>query len=421
MSARLSLPRVGANNDRNDHNGVGREETHLKALSILDESGAVKGSRFEQLRHSSWQGRRAMFPAAMKDLCPFLFAIFLIITHSGGSVDEPTAATLRVMQLNIWQEGTSVPGGVDMIAEVILQAHADVVALSEVRNYHGEDWHAKILAALKTKAPEIVFHGQFVAGDVGLLSRVPIASVAPVFNETKADSGSIMAWRLTCPGQREVTVCSAHLDYKHYALNWVRGYHGGEPDWKIADENQDGEPDRRNDAGAVLTYNRESRRGAAIEAFIAFAQAERQAGRAVILAGDFNEGSHLDWTENAKNFAGHYGAVLPWDNSLALIKAGFRDAWRTIYPDEIAHPGFSWPATAFEKKTTSWAPLSDERDRIDFIYCSDGLHPARAWMVGPRTCFIGERKVDDPGEDPFLCADLPWPSDHKGILVELAY
>jgi hypothetical protein len=29
--------------------------------------------------------------------------------------------------------------------------------------------------------------------------------------------------------------------------------------------------------------------------------------------------------------------------------------------------------------------------------------------------------VDDPGEDAYLAPDLPWPSDHRGVLVELAY
>ncbi|HEX2747739.1 MAG TPA: endonuclease/exonuclease/phosphatase family protein [Verrucomicrobiales bacterium] len=332
-----------------------------------------------------------------------------------------SAQSLRVLQLNIWQEGTSVPGGLEKIAAVILESKADVVAFSEVRNYRGEDWHTKILAALKTKSPDITFHGKYAAGDVGLVSRLPIVSTSEVFNETKTDTGSVIAYRLTGAGGRVITVCTAHLDYKHYALNWVRGYHGGDPDWKVIDENHDGVPDRRKDASAILKYNRESRRDAAISAFLTFAQAERAAGRAVVLAGDMNEGSHLDWTEKAKDAASHYGVVLPWDNSLALAKAGFADAWRVVFPDETTHPGYTWPATAFEKKTTSWTPLSDERDRLDFIYASPDLRPAHAWIVGPRTCFIGEQKVDDPGKDPFLCASLPWPSDHKGVLIEFAY
>ena len=352
-----------------------------------------------------------------------LLATLLLAPLAAFSSDQQAAGSLRVLQLNVWQEGTSVPGGLEKIADAIVQSRADMVAFSEVRNYRREDWHQKIMAALKAKAPEQIFHGRFVGGDVGLISRFPIASTTFVFDETKADAGSVMAYRLALPGGREVTVCTAHLDYQHYALNWVRGYGSSDPDWKMRDANHDSHPERTADAEAVHAHNRKSRRGPAIAAFLAFAGKERTAGRAMILAGDFNEGSHLDWTKKAKHFAGHYGAVLPWDNSMALEQAGFRDAWREVFPDEIKHPGFTWPATAFGKKTTSWAPKSDERDRIDFIYYSSdaGLKPVRAWIVGPRTCFIGNQEVGDPGEDPFLCDDLPWPSDHKGVLIEFAY
>lgn len=333
---------------------------------------------------------------------------------------EPQAKTLRVLQLNVWQEGTSVPGGNDKIADVILESRADVVAFSEVRNYNQQDWHQKIIGVLKAKAPAVTFHGQFVGGDVGLISRYPLASTASVFNETRSDSGSIMAYRLQVAEGREVTVCTAHLDYKRYALNWVRGYGSGDPHWKLLDAGGDGEPDHVTDADAILAHNRKSRRNQAVTDFLAFASAERAAGRAVIFAGDFNEGSHLDWTERAKDFAGHYGVALPWDNSLALDKAGIRDAYRIVFPDELKHPGFTWPAPAIGKATTSWAPKSDERDRIDFIYYTAhaGLKPVHAWVVGPKTTFIGKEKVDGPGEDEHLCADLPWPSDHKGVLVE---
>ena len=80
----------------------------------------------------------------------FLPALFIAAIHLALpvalSADDKPARTLRVLQLNVWQEGTSVPAGVEKIAEAIVQSRADVVAFSEVRNYRGEDWHGKILA-----------------------------------------------------------------------------------------------------------------------------------------------------------------------------------------------------------------------------------------------------------------------------------
>ena len=43
-----------------------------------------------------------------------------------------------------------------------------------------------------------------------------------------------------------------------------------------------------------------------------------------------------------------------------------------------------------------------------------------AWVVGPNASHIGDEKVPNPGQDAFLASELPWPSDHKGVLVALS-
>lgn len=70
----------------------------------------------------------------------------------------------------------------------------------------------------------------------------------------------------------------------------------------------------------------------------------------LIVAGDFNSGSHLDWTEHTK--AVHNGYTMPWPVSIAMNKAGFKDSFREIHPDALAIPGRTFYDT----------------DRIDFIY-----------------------------------------------------
>ncbi|MEG1026709.1 MAG: hypothetical protein RSF34_19710, partial [Flavobacterium sp.] len=42
---------------------------------------------------------------------------------------------LKVLSLNTWHEGTTVKRGFDAIVDVILQSDADIVLLSEIRNY----------------------------------------------------------------------------------------------------------------------------------------------------------------------------------------------------------------------------------------------------------------------------------------------
>lgn len=64
----------------------------------------------------------------------------------------------------------------------------------------------------------------------------------------------------------------------------------------------------------------------------------------VILAVNFNEPSHLDWTEETKGLWDHNGAVVDWVCSKLLYEAGFRDAYRVKYPNPITHPGFTFPS-----------------------------------------------------------------------------
>ncbi len=47
---------------------------------------------------------------------------------------KPEEKELTVLQFNIWQEGTVIPGGFDAIADEIARLKPDFVTPSEVRN-----------------------------------------------------------------------------------------------------------------------------------------------------------------------------------------------------------------------------------------------------------------------------------------------
>ena len=76
----------------------------------------------------------------------------------------------------------------------------------------------------------------------------------------------------------------------------------------------------------------------------------------VILGGDFNSGSHLDWIESTKEQ--HYGKVVEWPVSKKMLEQGYTDSFREINPD----PSLTMDGT--------WGFLSDAimSDRIDYIY-----------------------------------------------------
>ena len=118
----------------------------------------------------------------------------------------------------------------------------------------------------------------------------------------------------------------------------------------------------------------------------------------VFVVGDFNEPSHLDWTEAAAK-AGRHPIKVAYPTSTEMTKAGFSDSYRTIYPDEMKHPGYTWSSFyKFDDPTT-------HHDRIDFVYFKGkGIKLNEVKIVG-------ENQKD---------ADIvisPYPSDHRAVVA----
>ena len=113
----------------------------------------------------------------------------------------------------------------------------------------------------------------------------------------------------------------------------------------------------------------------------------------IIIGGDFNSSSHLDWTEDTKE--AHFGKVVKWTISQKMIDQGYVDSFRNINPD---------PTTTLQG---TWGYLEDGlenavlSDRIDYLYYKgDGIKPLKSKIV-----------MDDPVGGFFN-------SDHRAILTE---
>lgn len=311
-----------------------------------------------------------------------------------------------VLQWNIWQEGTIVPGGYDAIVNEIVRLMPDYVTFSEVRNYNKTRFNDRIVASLKERGVE---YFSFYSDDTGLLSRHPITDSLTVY-PVKDDHGSI--YRLTSSvGGRKVAIYTAHLDYLNCAYYNVRGYDGST--WKPI-------PVPTSEA-EILKVNTASLRDDAIKDFLVVAQKDIADGYSVIIGGDFNEPSHLDWLEANKNLYDRNGFIIPWTVTRLLEGAGFVDSYRAIHPNPLTHPGFTYPSDnplcATDKLT--WAPKADERERIDFVFYhpAKGLKATKAVVFGPRGSIVRNERVQENSSDEFLTPLNVWPTDHKGLLV----
>lgn len=317
---------------------------------------------------------------------------------------------LRLLTFNVWHEGTEVENGLRKISSVIFDVDPDIVCFVEVRNYNNEDWTKKIIEALSLKG-ETYYRG-YRGGDVSLISKFPIKDSELIYK----GEGSVVSFDVNVNG-KEIKVACAHLDYTHYACYLPRGYNGGTPNWKMIDDGT-GNPKPIIDTKKISKYNLASERDEQITAFLKSVKTEI---RPVILMGDFNEPSHLDWTENTKNMFDHNGAVINWESTLALENAGFTDAYREYFPDEVKNPGITWPSFTHGKKSTSWTPKSDERDRIDFVfYKGEGIRTTYASLVGSVESYAFDKlnKSFTKNEN-FMSYSFQWPSDHKAVFVML--
>lgn len=354
------------------------------------------------------------------DLWVFGLGLLLFCFSCLGVQKEKTAIvpingntlTLKVMAFNIWQEGTMVENGLDKIREVILETGPDIIGFTEVRNYNDNDWTSRIVEALKAKGHE--YFGLYAGGDVSLLSKYPILSSQVITDK----AGSIIRFNVQLE-HRTVVVAVAHLDYTGYACYLPRGYYGGAPDWgPILD--QQGNKMPITDVDKILAYNSESARSNQIEAFLEAVKNETQP---VLIIGDFNEPSHLDWTVKTADRFDHNGVIINWPSTYALFQNGFIDAYRDYFPDELQNPGITWPSYAHGKASTSWTPLSDERDRIDYIfYKGQGIKTTYASLVGPELSYVfGIAESSNTSNENFMASTLGWPSDHKAVMVTLRF
>lgn len=313
-----------------------------------------------------------------------------------------SAKEIKVLQFNVWHEGTSVTGGFEAIADEIIHTDADVVAFSEIRNYEGRMFIPRLLKALEERGRK--YYGQTSGLDVGVVSKYEIADQKEVYN------GVLKT--LVRVGKQDLLFYTAHLDWRNGSNYLPRGY--SSLDWSKL-------PQPELSVEAILADNLASQRDEAIAAFLKDAEQERKSKKPILLCGDFNEASHLDWQADTKDLREHRGLVINWNTSVSLYRAGFRDTYREIYSNAVDYPGFTFPSDNKDVavKRLAWGPDADERDRIDFIYFlpDKKLSLRDVFMVGPDTSILRNERVKDEGKDKFILPLGVWPSDHRGVMA----
>ena len=257
--------------------------------------------------------------------------------HTGITLPNAPAPEdkLRVMTWNIWHGGKHYGKtvGVQRVTNIIRDANPDIVVLQDTEG-SGE----KIADAMN-------YYFFSRSRNLSVLSRFPLGHTYDIFRPDNFGCININAGR-----ELELLVCPVWLNPKPNIGAYVMTGKAI-PDTIIDREMQTRGLQMRFILGELSSF-------------------ALNQNKTMILAGDFNSGSHLDWTE--RNKKAHHGLVVRYPVSSMLQNNGYSDTYRTVNPDETDMPGITWSPVF--KNTL--------QDRIDFIYCKgSALTPESSYVI----------------------------------------
>ncbi|MGW5257750.1 HAD-IA family hydrolase [Streptomyces sp. NPDC004012] len=265
---------------------------------------------------------------------------------------------LRVMSWNLWLGGSMVDDHRAKQLKTVLETGADVVGLQETAG-----------TAAQELAEALGWYHHRAGENLGVISRYPVTGR---FGDPEVGFYGAAGVRVRVAPGCEVDVWTAHLDYTPYGP--YESVFDGLPEAEL--------------------IAREEVRLAQMRDTLRRIDESAVDGVPVVLTGDFNCPSHLDWPDVA------------WPVTRAAEEAGLCDSYRAAHPDPVRDPGHTWSPIHPLHEDGSGRP--EPQDRIDFV-----LHRGLT-VLDSRTVVTGTPSAwpDVAGND--------WPSDHAAVVTTFA-
>ena len=313
---------------------------------------------------------------------------------------KPAPRPVAVLSFNLLEAGQGAahvgfPRGPrhTTLADVIRQCDADVVGVQECGN------PAPLLKALGTNWTGFGTGKSIYTS--GIVARLPL--------EPLVTEDFLTAARVKLPGGGSFILANAHWSPPRNSgttLIQQRLRAGTVPG------------DTAKFAAEILAASDASAGPRGYERTLAALRPWLAAGERVVLTGDFNESSHLDWTARAAERGLDRWVQNPttrplrfpiqWHGSHRLAALGLRDAYRTRFPDEVAKPGITW-TPPYPVGTPGRRPPGDQvLERIDLIY-----------FAGPGVELVDAAVVGENAAHCEIVFPKAWPSDHRAVLAKL--
>ncbi|MGC4016293.1 MAG: endonuclease/exonuclease/phosphatase family protein [Luteolibacter sp.] len=263
------------------------------------------------------------------------------------------ASKLRVMQWNILHGGRDdgKEEGPKRVVDVIREAKPDIVSMQET--YGSGDFISK----------ELGFHFHPRGTNVSIHTRYPVVEDISVYKEFCC-SGAL----LELPGGRKIAFYAVWLGYSKEI--WEKGTREGLDEKQLLAACKASEVDIL----GILLGIKDRLKDA------------KYADVPLLICGDFNSMSHLDYVPAAKE---QYGFAIAWPTSSIITEAGFTDSYRELHP------------VVDRMKDRTWSPRFPEQqqDRIDYIYY-------KGRQLKALSCVIDEKHP------------VKFPSDHSALITD---
>ncbi len=265
--------------------------------------------------------------------------------------DTYASDTFTFATWNIWnggkQKGKTV--GVTKIADIISKANIDIIAIQE--DFGSGDKIADLLN----------YHYFKISDNLSMISKFPIEKTYHIYKPINSVGANIILQK-----NKTALFCPLWLSYSPNIRGMLMS--------------------KSSNVDSILTIEKNSR-GNEMKFILSEVEKFKQnnSQKTIFLAGCFNCGSHLDWTN--KNKANHYQKAIPFPSTKLLASYGYKDAYRTVKPDETLDLGYTY------------SPIFKDgyKDRLDYIYYS-----------GNDVSVVGAHIIEK--------SDSFFPSDH-GLLV----
>ena len=292
--------------------------------------------------------------------------LFVMAVSMGSAIhaDETQGSVVRVMTYNTCRGATYQGQPLSQSARMIEMAKADIVGMQEIG-----DNIPKLAELLGWN------HGS------SFLTRYEIVDQAQGIGKRP--------WygiKVKMPSGKHAYAFNAHLPSGPNQAYQLLGLKGGYRTYPKIDTEEEAI------AGA------KKGRGKYIDRLLKLMKSFVKTDDPIFVVGDFNEPSHLDWTEAAAK-AGHHPMKVAFPTSQRMIEAGFTDSYRTVHPDEVAKPGLTWSPVH--------APDHPDHHhmRIDYAYFKgEGIQVTEAKIIGEK-----KEKAD--------IVVSPYPSDHRAVVA----